>query len=310
MSNVLTLNSNQTYINQLDEIVNLPTIMSSPVKFMDHNDNIHQDPDRKVIYTDQSSKVINVVKKGYTFENNQPSDIVRLSEATLLQSGVSLKGLSRTAQIAPDGSKMILQYTLPEFTVDLGNGDETRFQILFYNSYDGSWSFTVRAGAIRLACLNGQVSVDDISMFKAKHTPSINPDHARRKMVLAIQQFHAEGERWARWKEQSVTNREALRTFADAAGCKFVHENNDMTLMELFQHKNVYSNRSLMYMWNQYTNHEQPKLGSNEWAVYNALTHWSTHAPAGRKTDENNVLGTLVRRQDKVRNAVALGLAA
>ena len=310
MSNVLTLNSNQTYINQLDEIVNLPTIMSSPVKFMDHNDNIHQDPDRKVIYTDQSSKVINVVKKGYTFENNQPSDIVRLSEATLLQSGVSLKGLSRTAQIAPDGSKMILQYTLPEFTIDLGNGDETQFQILFYNSYDGSWSFTVRAGAIRLACLNGQVSVDDISMFKAKHTPSINPDHARRKMVLAIQQFHAEGERWARWKEQSVTNREALRTFADAAGCKFVHENNDMTLMELFQHKNVYSNRSLMYMWNQYTNHEQPKLGSNEWAVYNALTHWSTHAPAGRKTDENNVLGTLVRRQDKVRNAVALGLAA
>ena len=307
---VINLNPNQTYINQLDEVVNLPTIMSSPVEFMDHNDNIHQDPDRKVIYTDKSSKVINVVKKGYTFENNQPSDIVRLSEATLLQSGVSLKGLSRTAQIAPDGSKMILQYTLPEFTVDLGNGDETRFQILFYNSYDGSWSFTVRAGAIRMACLNGQVSVDDISMFKAKHTPSINPDHARRKMVLAIQQFHAEGERWARWKEQSVTNREALRTFADAAGCKFVHENNDMTLMELFQHKNVYSNRSLMYMWNQYTNHEQPKLGSNEWAVYNALTHWSTHAPAGRKTDENNVLGTLVRRQDKVRNAVALGLAA
>ena len=221
-----------------------------------------------------------------------------------------IRDRSRTAQIAPDGSKMILQYTLPEFTIDLGNGDETRFQILFYNSYDGSWSFTVRAGAIRMACLNGQVSVDDISMFKAKHTPSINPDHARRKMVLAIQQFHAEGERWARWKEQSVTNREALRTFADAAGCKFVHENNDMTLMELFQHKNVYSNRSLMYMWNQYTNHEQPKLGSNEWAVYNAMTHWSTHAPAGRKTDENNVLGTLVRRQDKVRNAVALGLAA
>ena len=307
---VINLNPNQTYINQLDEVVNLPTIMSSPVEFMDHNDNIHQDPDRKVIYTDQSSKVINVVKKGYTFENNQPSDIVRLSEATLLQSGVSLKGLSRAAQIAPDGSKMILQYTLPEFTIDLGNGDETRFQILFYNSYDGSWSFTVRAGAIRMACLNGQVSVDDISMFKAKHTPSINPDHARRKMVLAIQQFHAEGERWARWKEESVTNREALRTFADAAGCKFVHENNDMTLMELFQHKNVYSNRSLMYMWNQYTNHEQPKLGSNEWAVYNAMTHWSTHAPAGRKTDENNVLGTLVRRQDKVRNAVALGLAA
>ena len=228
---VINLNPNQTYINQLDEVVNLPTIMSSPVEFMDHNDNIHQDPDRKVIYTDQSSKVINVVKKGYTFENNQPSDIVRLSEATLLQSGVSLKGLKRTVQIAPDGSKMIITYTLPEFLIDLGNGDITQFQIICRNSYDGTWCFVLEAGAIRMACLNGQVSVDNISMFKAKHTPSINPDHARRKMVLAIQQFHAEGERWARWKEQSVTNREALRTFADAAGCKFVHENNDMTLM-------------------------------------------------------------------------------
>ena len=127
---VINLNPNQTYINQLDEVVNLPTIMSSPVEFMDHNDNIHQDPDRKVIYTDQSSKVINVVKKGYTFENNQPSDIVRLSEATLLQSGVSLKGLKRTVQMAPDGSKMIITYTLPEFLIDLGNGDITQFQII------------------------------------------------------------------------------------------------------------------------------------------------------------------------------------
>ena len=307
---VINLNPNQKYIDQLEPITDLPTILSSPVEYMDHNDNIHQDPDRRVIYTDKSSKIINVVKKGFTYDNNQPSDIVRLSETTLMQAGVSLQGMTRTSQIAPDGSKMILQYTLPEFTIDLGNGDETQFQILFYNSYDGSWCFTVRAGAIRMACLNGQVSVDDISMFKSKHTPSINPDHARRKMVLAIQQFHAEGQRWARWKEESVTNREALRIFADAAGCKFVHENNDMTLMELFQHKNVYSNRALMYMWNQYTNQEQPKLGSNEWAVYNAMTHWSTHAPAARKTDENNVLGTLVRRQDKVRNAVALGLAA
>ena len=307
---VINLNPNQKYIDQLEPVTDLPTILSSPVEYMDHNGNTHQDPNRKVIYTDKSSKIINVVKNGFTYDNNQPLPLVELTEATLLQSGVSLKDLTRTVQMAPDGSKMIITYTLPEFLIDLGNGDITQFQIICRNSYDGTWCFVLEAGAIRMACLNGQVSVDDISMFKSKHTPSINPDHARRKMVLAIQQFYTEGERWARWKEQSVTNREALRTFADAAGCKFVHENNDMTLMELFQHKNVYNNRSLMYMWNQYTNHEQPKLGSNEWAVYNAMTHWSTHAPAGRKTDENNVLGTLVRRQDKVRNAVALGLAA
>ena len=72
--------------------------------------------------------------------------------------------------------------------------------------------------------------------------------------------------------------------------------------------KDVYMNRNLMYMWHQYTNNEQPLLGSNEWAAYNAMTHWSTHAPAGKKTD--NILDVNVRRQALVRVAASHRLAA
>ena len=310
MNNVLQLNSQQRYIDLLPEVGLLPTITSSPLSFVNHLGQLITDPDRKVITTTTSDEVINVVKNGFTFENNQPEDIVNMSEALLLQSGVSLKDLKREVQVAPNGSKMTVKYTLPDYTVDLGNGDETQFQILFYNSFDGTWSFTIRAGAIRMACLNNQVHANDISMFKAKHTPSINPDHARRKMVEAIQQFHAEGERWSRWKQQSVTNRQAFETFAVAAGCKFVVASPEMTVYELLENKQVFTNRNLMYMWNQYTKHEQKYLGSNEWAVYNALTHWSTHAPAGRKTNINNEMATTVRRQDSVRGAIVRRLAA
>ena len=310
MNNVLQLNPQQRYLDLLEPIAGLPTISSSPVKFVNSFGQLITDPDRRVITTDTADEVINVVKKDFTFENNQPEDIVRLSEATLLQSGINLKGVTRHCQVAPNGSKMFIQYTIPEHTIDLGNGDETKFQILFYNSYDGTWCFTVRAGAIRMACLNGQVHANDLSMFKSKHTPSINPDHARRKMVEAIKTFEAEGERWSRWKEQSVTNRHAFECFADAAGCKFVLSSETMSIYELLEHKSVYTNRSLMYMWNQYTTHEQKYLGSNEWAIYNALTHWSTHAPAGRKTNVNSELATTVRRQDSVRGTVVRRLAA
>lgn len=310
MNNVLQLNNQQRYIDDLPEVGLLPIITSSPLSFVNHLGQLITDPDRKVITTTTSDEVINVVKNGFTFENNQPEDIVNMSQVLLLQSGVSLKDLKREVQVAPNGSKMTVKYTLPDYTVDLGNGDETKFQILFYNSFDGTWSFTVRAGAIRMACLNNQVHANDISMFKAKHTPSINPDHARRKMVEAIQQFHAEGERWSRWKEQPVTNRHAFECFADAAGCKFVLSSETMSIYELLEHKSVYTNRSLMYMWNQYTTHEQKYLGSNEWAIYNALTHWSTHAPAGRKTNVNSELATTVRRQDSVRGTVVRRLAA
>ena len=310
MSNIIQLNSQQRHIDMLPDVGQLPVITSCPVQFVGNSGNIITDPNRRIIKTTTSDAVINVVKQNFTYENNQPQDILSMSESLLLQSGVSLNNISRDLQFAPDGSKMFIQYTLPDHTIDLGRGDETQFQILFYNSYDGSWSFTVRAGAIRMKCLNGQVHTNDICMFKAKHTPSINPDHARRKMVEAIQHFKEEGERWSRWKDQSVTNRQAFETFAAAAGCKIVAASPELSMLELLSDKRVFTNRSLMYMWNQYTTNEQKVLGSNEWAVYNALTHWSTHAPAGRKTNVNNELATTVRRQEAVRGAIATRLAA
>ena len=111
-------------------------------------------PIEKLLTTTTSDEVINVVKNELYFDNNQPQDVLSMSESLLLQSGYSLNNVSRDLQVAPNGSKMIIKYTLPDYTIDLGNGDETQFQILFYNSYDGAWSFTVRAGAIRMACLN------------------------------------------------------------------------------------------------------------------------------------------------------------
>jgi hypothetical protein len=84
----------------------------------------------------------------------------------------------------------------------------------------------------------------------------------------------------------------------------------DMNIQELLEHKQVYNNRGLMYMWNQYTTDEQKYLGSNEWAAYNAMTHWSTHAPQARATSVNTQLTTQVRRQDAVRSTCARSLAA
>ena len=310
MTNIIQLNKQQRNLDMLPEIGELPVITSSPLRFVNHAGDLVTDPDRKVITTTTSDEVINVVKNNFNFDNNQPTQCHAMTKAILLGSGLSLNNVKRDLQVAPNGSKMIIKYTLPDYTIDLGHGDETQFQILFYNSYDGTWCFTVRTGAIRMACLNGQVHANDISMFKAKHTPSINPDHARRKMVEAMKQFHLEGERWSRWKEQSVTNRQAFETFAAAAGCKIVAASQELSMIELLSDKRVFTNRSLMYMWNQYTTNEQKVLGSNEWAVYNALTHWSTHAPAGRKTNVNNELATTVRRQEAVRGAIATRLAA
>jgi hypothetical protein len=127
-------------------------------------------------------------------------------------------------------------------------------------------------------------------------------------VTQALKTFEAEGERWKRWRENSITDVQAFRIFAEAASCKAALTVSATSVYELMMMKDVYMNRNLMYMWNQYAQNEQPLLGSTEWAAYNAMTHWSTHAPAGRKTD--NILDVKVRRQSLVRVAAAHKLAA
>jgi hypothetical protein len=57
-------------------------------------------------------------------------------------------------------------------------------------------------------------------------------------------------------------------------------------------------------MWNAYSNVYKKRLGSNYWAVYNAMTDWSTHFGAVRKSSEKNLVAIQHDRQQTVRKAV------
>lgn len=304
---IIHLNKNNIHLENLGPL-NLPTVSESPLMYVKPDGDLYKDPVRRVLINNDTGAVINVVKKSYSYENAQYSDGERTVQRILLDSGINLQGVSRTVQTSHNGAKAAIVYTLPQYVVDLGNGDETQFQIAHYNSFDGSWCFTVEVGAVRMLCTNGQVAIDGFSMYKSKHTPSLSADHAARKVTQALKTFEAEGERWKRWRQNSITDVQAFRIFAEAAGCKAALIGSASSVYELMMMKDVYMNRNLMYMWNQYVKNEQPLLGSTEWAAYNAMTHWSTHAPAGRKTD--NILDVKVRRQSLVRTAAAHKLAA
>jgi len=100
-------------------------------------------------------------------------------------------------------------------------------------------------------------------------------------------------------------------TFAQAANCKFVSARSaSLAISELLEEPEVYRNRALMYMWQQYTTDERKHLGQNEWAVFNTLTHWATHAPAGKKTATANIEAIKVRRSERVRETARARLAA
>ena len=291
MNNVIRLSNHPLDHVDAPEIVNT-VIEERPVYYQDSNGFVQQDSNRKAIHVQGSSAApISIFKKGYNISGAQYSDMYTQMVNICKASDVDCTGVSVDSSVAPNGARGTIKITLPAHTVETARGDETQLQILGYNSVDGSWPMVIRMGAVRMACTNGQIMIDDFAVYKAKHTMSLDLGHARRKMAALLNSYTEEVERWRGWSTDSISDRFALITFAKAAKCKVnVESMSNMSLLEILDHPSLIKNKAFKYLWNQYTQHEQKSLGSTKWAVYNALTHWTTHAPVGKKTDKNSVL--------------------
>ena len=290
----------------------LPVYASSPVHFQlgDESELFTECADRKVIYNARNDQVINVVKSNYNIDY-QPSDGCNIIETMLARchdsTALDLTGVSRQFEQSHEGGRYAVTYTLPAHEIDLGNGDVSVLQLAHRNSGDGSWCFTLEAGAIRMICMNKQVSIDYFSLFKTKHTPSMSPQNGADKIAAVLQGFEAEKERWTAWKNQSITNMEAFTIFAAAAKFKI---DTQLSLHELLASTSYRKSKAMKYMWNRYTTEEVKALGSNEWAAYNAMTGWATHCGASTKPSTKNLVSTKVDRANSVRSACTLLKAA
>ena len=63
-------------------------------------------------------------------------------------------------------------------------------------------------------------------------------------------------------------------------------------------------NENLNYIWRVYDAIYRNRLGANWWAVYNAMTDWSTHFGAVRQSSERNIASIQNDRQQVIRQAV------
>ena len=305
------MNHNVHPLDQIEapDIVNT-VIEARPILYTSRNGFTAEDPTRRGLHVVGSNEPpINVVKPSYNFKGAQYGDLYNAMVNICKASGINCKGASVDSMMSPDGALGTITLTLPEYTIETAKGDASVFQINGRTSFNGVWAVILQVGAVRRACTNGQVFIDNFSMYKAKHTISMSTEHAQRKLAAALNSYQHEAERWKNWTQNSITNREAFNIFAIAAKCRFVLVNPQVSVAELMEEREVNRNRALQYMWNQYTTDEQKTLGSTHWAAYNAMTHWSTHAPAGKKTAEGSILPIKAKRTEFVRLA-AKSLAA
>ena len=259
---------------------------------------------KNIIYRTDTAAELGVHGRGY--KPIAPKKIVDTTRTVMERSELNLVGLTERIRTSHDGARLIVDYNLPAHTYETGDGDTASLSLLAISSFDGTWPFMISVAAVQSACTNLQVFVSgEIAVYKAKHTQSLDIEHGANIIVKSLDVFNNERELWKAWQGTQVRDMEAFYFFADALDVKlgsksFSHSYSPADLL----HKLPRRNENLNYIWRMYDSIYRNRLGANWWAVYNAMTDWSTHFGAVRQSSERNIASIQNERQQVIRKAI------
>ena len=195
-------------------------------------------------------------------------------------------------QVLDDGRKLKGEILFNDITIEPQKDDYIKFRVPFYNSYDGSWSFSVTCDGIRLWCLNGCTTPDTITKSVSKHTASANVTSSTAKVQRGFEMFLQSEDKYRNYTNIDISSTLASNVFRKLTKLPSV----DSADKNKFNEKQM---SNLRYQWRN----EKAELGSNAWALYNTLTHWATHTseykqPATTTRNRENQLAKLFKNDE------------
>ena len=192
-------------------------------------------------------------------------DVVNSIEDAVIASDIT-SDYKINVKVIEDGRKMRGEVIFPNLTVEPTVGDIVQFRVSFFNSYDGSWSFSQSADGLRLWCMNGCTTPMGVARSRFKHTQSINIEGAANKIKSGISTFYNNREMWQNWMTVGITDE-----FAEAFFKKTLAK--APSKQQLVSKANEKQLENLLGIWAN----EKSQLGANKWALYNCMTYWATH---------------------------------
>ena len=288
MDNVTSI-VNTIGVNQAVNPANLKTNLYFPVEsqpiqaYDDPTNSVIDGGDgfQAIVRTD-TQKILAVHKQDYHLVRNE--DIYPKYEDALKRSRLDLTDMRVEDEIAFDGGRSIRTYHFPAHQVEIGkagSNDMVDLQLRVLNSYDGAYAFKSIVGAYRLICSNGMVIGNKFAETYGKHTTGIDIDKAIRKVNGAVEIFLNNVEMWQGWSSTQITDVEATRIIKALPG---INERLEETLFG-------------------YWTIEHLKAGRTKWAMFQALTFWSTHATV-RGTSKENSSSIILNREGRVRSVL------
>jgi len=251
---------------------------------------------KKTLINGTTKQPISVMSDAYTVVQNK--DIFNALDRQIAESDLDLTGAYTKVDVANNGAQVAVRYIFPAHSVDTGNGDTTSLMITAINSFNGSTSFCIYLGGFRGYCMNTQVFGTTIVQYKKQHSRGLSIDRAAEIIRGGIDVFNMEGEIWKKMAQTTVTDQDAYLALAEMAEI-------DVCLYPTYrkyQREVIDAQTRTTKMENYvriYRKYAQ-EMGSSEFALYNTLTHISTHG-AAQSGNRDQAISTFSDRTNKVK---------
>lgn len=194
-----------------------------------------------------------------------------------------LKTATIKDKTAYGGAICFREYIFPEISVESPERDKIAFRVVIQNGF-GTGAIKMLAGAIDFYCTNGLV-IGEYTRTYAKHTKGLQITRFKEAVEGSVHMF---------WRNKDF--------YSSLAGKKVL--NNDLVCE--FYHKH-FGERLGDRLFHQYLV-EAKTRGHNLWAVYSALTYYSSHSVGEfglRNTGNDHAAATMMKRENDVRKVVA-----
>lgn len=191
---------------------------------------------------------------------------------------------------ADGGRKFRIELLYRDLVVEPQVGDYVSFRAMGFNSYDASWSLQSKGEGLRLFCTNGCSTPDAISGIRQKHTVNLDLEAIGVSLTRSLKVFNDMPDVWREWRRVPVDRERAVDFFRKTVA--------KVTTLP-GEEKQKTNNKQLAILDAQFRD-ECSMLGPNKWALYNALTYWSSHPHNSRNPEV-----TRRNREDMVQRAIS-----
>ena len=237
---------------------------------------------------------------GKRYKPVQYPDMISRTRDMLERSNLDCDSIKENIQVSPNGGMCLAEYTLPATSFKTPDNDYGSVKVMALSSFNGVWSFILSLGLQQWACLNSQIMITNpASIYKARHTNKLDIDAGVRMLGNTANVLETELELWQEMYNTRVDRHDVAKAFANTAN--YTGDLNVLLqdIVDYGKPVNI-KNNCLAFLYDVYNNRYRPNMGVNQWAVYNAITDWATHAPSKSK----NVIALGQRRTERATTAV------